>query len=33
MKSTLRTFVAVEMDEAVRRAAARLIGELRAASA
>jgi 2'-5' RNA ligase len=33
MKPTLRTFVAVEMDEAIRRAAARLIDELRAASA
>ena len=33
MKSTLRTFVAVEMDEAIRRAAARWIEEFRAASA
>ena len=33
MKSTLRTFVAVEMDEAIRRAAARSIEELRAAAA
>jgi len=33
MKSTLRTFIAVEMDEAIRRAAARLTEELRTASA
>jgi RNA 2',3'-cyclic 3'-phosphodiesterase len=33
MKPTLRTFVAVEIDEAVRRAAAHLVEQLRAASA
>jgi RNA 2',3'-cyclic 3'-phosphodiesterase len=33
MKSTLRTFVAVEMDEAIRRAAARWIEEFRTAAA
>jgi len=33
MKSTIRTFVAVEIGEAIRRAAAKLIEELRTASA
>ena len=33
MKSTLRTFIAVEMSDAIRQAAARLIEELKTASA
>ncbi len=33
MKQTVRTFIAVEIDEAIRRAAAKLVEELRTASA